>query len=84
MPFLDLNLPLTFQMYALCLMDYQLIIVDNAYLVHKPVNQNTQLYEHTIYRYLVDVEKDFVIRNVIRDLDLIHGSYNTSNKGCMF
>lgn len=70
---INLNL---FQGYALCVLDYDFLILDNAFLVHKP---GIKVYKKDAKRAMLAGKTNQLIKKIIfPELKVIYGS----KKGC--
>ncbi|XP_023290426.1 beta-1,4-glucuronyltransferase 1 isoform X2 [Orussus abietinus] len=64
------------QGYALCVLDYDFLILDNAYLVHRP---GIKVYKKDPYRNMLTAKTNALIKKIIvPELKILYGS----RKGC--
>lgn len=67
---------LLFQGYALCVLDYDFLILDNAFLVHKP---GIKIYKKDTRRAMLAGKTNQLIKKIIfPELKVLYGS----KKGC--
>lgn len=70
------NLYLLLQGYALCVLDYDFLILDNAFLVHKP---GIKVYKKDARRAMLAAKTNQLIKKIIfPELKVIYGT----KKGC--
>lgn len=59
------------QGYAMCVLDYDYMILDNAFLVHKP---GIKIFQHDVDRDAETIKNDQLIKELILpELELIYG-----------
>lgn len=71
-------LPITYtfillQAYLLCLLNYDYMVLDNAFLIHKPTNRKKKVQEEK-YSHLIQKTKNMIKDYIKNELHLIYGS----------
>lgn len=73
---LIINIFIFFQGYALCVLNYDFLILDNAFLVHKP---GIKVFKKDVRRAMLAGKTNQLIKKIIfPELKIIYGS----RKGC--
>ena len=72
-PILVMNFVSILQMYELCLMDYDFMILNSPFLVHHPGIKTAKLGNKSENKSMVNAQNKFIYKQVMPELNLLHG-----------